>query len=423
MKKKVVLLIWLVGATVGTAAQNIVRYGDSRYFFSPYSPTEDTGFATCRGIGAPNTNAYMEYVADSNILVYGMAITPYMDWWWYSSLSHPDINPDMYAMLITKEGEHFNRVDSVKMDYNRANSTRYFEYEAVWDTTRHDFCNARLGDTTKIAPVYEFYFSVPRLIFDTFYIGLKFIETNDVGLDRVFCLYIPCRNQRFLNEGVTALVEGLYSDNWTWGGVFPIIVPPDTDSFECPQVENFRRTRYVDGRPLFDWEAQAGQRPFQVAFGPADQEPDSFMVANASASPWLLPDVGLDSTVLYAARCRGRCHHTCSIHDTMVWGEWSDTVQFRIGNGSPVGIGPCAVGVSFALSPNPVKEHVMVTLGEGVVSPCEVVLCDEQGRELQRRQMKGQELTLSTQGLPAGLYYVKLMTQKGSATQKLVVEP
>ena len=208
-----------------------------------------------------------------------------------------------------------------------------------------------------------------------------------------------------------------------WGGIFPIIVPPDTDSFECPRVRNFRVADYRDGRPMFNWDRVGGQQPFQIAFGPADEDPDSYRVAEAVSPPYLLPDFELDSTIEYAARCRGRCHHTCVIHDTIFWSEWGDTVHFFIGRGTNEGVVPVErEETAFTLTPNPAKERVTVTIGKGAEPPCTVVLRDEQGRELLRRRMEGRTLTLSTRGLAAGVYLVTLESPRGNSTQRLVVE-
>lgn len=76
----------------------------------------------------------------------------------------------------------------------------------------------------------------------------------------------------------------------------------------------------------------------------------------------------------------------------------------------------------FVLTPNPTREWVTVTLAQAAKRPCVVTLRDEQGRELLRQQMEGQTLTLTTQGLEAGLYFVTLESAQGTSTQKLVVE-
>ena len=88
----------------------------------------------------------------------------------------------------------------------------------------------------------------------------------------------------------------------------------------------------------------------------------------------------------------------------------------------------------FTLTPNPARDEVTVAMGENAVLPCEVVLRDEQGRELLRQRMEaypgssshpskeGTKVTLSTRGLAAGLYLVTLESPQGSSTQKLVVE-
>ena len=90
--------------------------------------------------------------------------------------------------------------------------------------------------------------------------------------------------------------------------------------------------------------------------------------------------------------------------------------------------------ILFTITPNPAKERVTVTIGQGAEPPCTVVLRDEQGRELLRRRMdsypgssshpsqKGTSLTLSTRELAAGVYLVTLESPRGNSTQRLVVE-
>ena len=47
---------------------------------------------------------------------------------------------------------------------------------------------------------------------------------------------------------------------WTmWGGIFPIIVPPDTDAVVGIPVLGFHRAEDYDGWPTFVWVRSAGQ--------------------------------------------------------------------------------------------------------------------------------------------------------------------
>ena len=466
MERKIFILALLALVLGSVRAQDTVRYGDSNYYFMPYDSLVQNA-SVGLGFGAPDLRGYMGNYVNEPLTVYGIAVvSPYKPKYFsgegclYGSLIPVDttsVSLDLYAMLILKEGDSYYHIDSARW-YSR-NPNKYFKYEQVpfyyWGSTINI-------DT--VVPIYEFYFSTPQVVVDTFGVGLCSTHANfdlqgnflsysygcqDGGMfqDTImarnclqlgwpsFCFYTNSEGQFVLEEwnhlvwhpGVSEpehvhyyqKIGGSY-----FGGIFPIIVPPDTDSFECPRVEIFRLTGYVDGHPKFGWDAQAGQGPFQIAYGPADQPVDSHRVAIAMRQPYVLPDGGLDSTVLYVARCRGRCHHTCPLHDTIFWSEWSDAVEFWTGSRRPgsEGIVSPDDAVAFTLSPNPARNEVTVTLGSTVTSPCVVVLRDGQGRELLRQRMEGGEVTLSTRGLPAGLYLTTLESPQGSSTQKLVVE-
>lgn len=373
----------------------------------------------------------MGYIVDEPTIIYGIAATasdnpPFIQYSNYGTVYHSRLGQcdfEAYAMLVQKEGDQYYHADSARWHNQLPN--RY----VVYPQHRTDFPD--IGDTT--VSTYEFYFPEPCVVRDTFGVGIWFtyLETIDsISNAVVFSMgTVGGRNikpQFIILEGFSVR-EDIYSHSYDTsrteaiGGFFPIIAPPDTDSFECPSVENFRLSGHNrEGMPTFDWDTQVGQSQFQVAYGPADGDPDSYTVLTATSRPYLLSAQDLDPTVVYAARCRGGCLHSCSLHDnTLFWSEWSDTVQFCT---SALDIVPVEGGLAFTLSPNPARESVTVTVGEGIALPCTVGLRDEAGHELLRQRMEGRETTLSTKGLPAGLYLVTLDTQKGSSTQKLVVE-
>ena len=466
MERKIFILALLALVLGSVRAQDTVRYGDSNYYFMPYDSLVQN-VSVGLGFGAPDLRGYMGNYVNEPLTVYGIAVvSPYKPryfsgegglWGSLIPVDTTSVSLDLYAMLILKEGDSYYHIDSARW-YSR-NPNKYFKYEQVpfyyWGSTINI-------DT--VVPIYEFYFSTPQVVVDTFGVGLYSTHANfdlqgnflsysygcqDGGMfqDTImarnclqlgwpsFCFYTNLEGQFLLEEwnhlvwhpGVSEPEHAHYYQKIGgsyFGGIFPIIVPPDTDSFECPRVENFRQTGYVDGHPKFGWDAQAGQGPFQIAYGPADQPVDSHRVASAMRQQYVLPDGGLDSTVLYVARCRGRCHHTCPLHDTIFWSEWSDAVEFWTGSRRPgsEGIVSPDDAVAFTLSPNPARDEVTVAVGEGMALPCTVVLRDEQGRELLRQRLEGREVTLSTRGLPAGVYLVTLESPQGSSTQKLVVE-
>ncbi len=463
MERKIFILALLALVLGSVRAQDTVRYGDSNYYFMPYDSIRSVHFNY--EFGAPLFAGYMGNYVNEPLTVYGIAVvSPFKPRFFIKNKEHfngslvdtSSVSLDLYAMLILKEGDTYYHIDSVKW-YSRS-PNKYFKYEQV-----PYYYGGAMSHIDTVVPVYEFYFSTPQVVVDTFGVGLygnhanfdrngNFLgysyECASINFsDTQLCLQLvwpltPCEtysegqfglfevNYNYIQSGHGAPPEirnvHYYQEIGTLfcGGIFPIIVPPDTDSFECPRVENFRQTGYVDGHPKFGWDAQAGQGPFQIAYGPADQPVDSHRVASAMRQPYVLPDGGLDSTVLYVARCRGRCHHTCPLHDTIFWSEWSDAVEFWTGSRRPgsEGIVSPDDAVAFTLSPNPARDEVTLTLGSAAASPCVVVLRDEQGRELLRQRMEGGEVTLSTRGLPAGLYLTTLESPQGSSTQKLVVE-
>ena len=60
-------------------------------------------------------------------------------------------------------------------------------------------------------------------------------------------------------------------------------------------------------------------------------ETDTLMTTDGSCTLFM----DFDTTVMYKVRCRGRSHHYCDIHNTEVWGDWSEEVLFHTGVGVP----------------------------------------------------------------------------------------
>ena len=82
---------------------------------------------------------------------------------------------------------------------------------------------------------------------------------------------------------------------------------------------------------------------------------------------------------------------------------------------------PEAAAMLFSLSPNPAQKEVTVTVDGVAGSGCWLTLNDEAGRELLRQRITDRTLTISIQGLAAGIYFVTIDTPQGSETQKLII--
>jgi hypothetical protein len=125
---------------------------------------------------------------------------------------------------------------------------------------------------------------------------------------------------------------------------------------------------------------------------------------------------GLYPDMWYWARVRALC-------DTDFWSDWTDTIQFLVPNQHPSGpdtttaINP--VEQYTYLMPNPAKEEVAVMSSFKVRS---VELYASDGKLLKEQEVNALGTCLSLEGLPAGVYFVRVRTSAGVTTKRLVVE-
>ena len=120
----------------------------------------------------------------------------------------------------------------------------------------------------------------------------------------------------------------------------------------------------------------------------------------------------------YWARVRVVC-------DTDFWSDWTDTVRFYVPN-QHTGGGPDDTTQAINLveqytylMPNPARDEVTVASSFRVKT---VELYAADGKLLQSKEVNAVGTTLSLEGLPAGIYFVRVRTSAGVTTKRLVVE-
>ena len=327
---------------------------------------------------------------------------------------------------------------------------RYIVFEArdcYWHDTTHYI------DTVK---AYEFYFDAPVVVTDTFLVGFHTFgidgqqhEWQSNNIDSTGYVYFA-EKQGACDYSYPRPVGYFVRDNRIgnpyqsgWGGMLPIIVEPpcNPDTLTCAAVSDLAVTPLDSLRVKLFWTARPDQQDFQISVGLQGTSPGLGRMFSISSSS-LVVTGNWDTTATYEAYIRARCEKHCDSSDVEVWSDWAGPVSFfGYQPQDPIGIAtPTDEAGLFALMPNPAKDKVTVTLGQAAALPCVVTLRDEQGRELLRQRMdtypgsrqtftgcslpsrEGRTLTLSTQGLAAGLYFVTLETPQGTSTQKLVVE-
>ena len=317
-------------------------------------------------------------------------------------------------------------VDSAQ--WHETGPERYFRYPL------HP-CDTTLPDSHHVSPVFEVYFNHPVTVFDTFAVGTGWGEDLYTPL---FNTLVTCPDTRDTlpgrlleinpNNNYIELTGGFYVQTCS---TFPILVPPDTDSYVCAGVDSVRVQGSGTGWVNVAWApGSEDQELFQIAYGVRGEDPFQYASVINQESPRVIFDDAIDTGVYYSVRVRGRCHHRCAVHDTLMWGPWSELVHFYVGNYEPgTGIAAPEEIPAFSLTPNPTTGEVTIEVkGErwkvrgGEMT---VTVCDASGREVRRQTLasatEDTRLRLDLRGLPAGAYFVTLTTLQGSHTEKLVM--
>ena len=101
--------------------------------------------------------------------------------------------------------------------------------------------------------------------------------------------------------------------------------------------------------------------------------------------------------------------------------DTSFTAIFGVDSSAFEGIESPEAAALFALTPNPARESVTVTL-DGADLPAEITVYDAAGHAVQSRRATTRRTRLSTRSLPAGQYFVTVATPQATATRKLVIK-
>ena len=197
---------------------------------------------------------------------------------------------------------------------------------------------------------------------------------------------------------------------------------PDTAPLVCQRVSGLRYEGLVNGWPKLAWESCAGQTRYEVQYAAVGG--DGWHRATITTATEYLLRAEIDPMTRYWVRVRAQCDHHCHIHDTVMTGEWSDTVEFCL---NPQGIGDidAVEGGMFSMAPNPARGTVTVKPAvAGGEYPAVLTVSDTKGREMMRYTLTdGSPLTVDVGGLPSGAYLVTLTTRsRRTGTQRLVVE-
>ena len=263
--------------------------------------------------------------------------------------------------------------------------------------------------------------------------------------------------------------------------IFALQDDPPAPAPPCPRVNVVRAAMQEDEvRLIWSWGTDSLHVGWEVAWGRAGTPPDSCATVECSSPQTVLE--GVDRGVRYVAYVRALCRHRGNVY----YSEWSDSVAVYIPNrytvvaeanyaerGSVEGGGEYEEGETAVLAarawrpynfqrwddgdsvnprrvvvtqdtaftalfvneegiatadslertvtlmPNPAKERVKVLSGCGLKG---VEVLDAQGRTVMSQNVEGHAAELDISQWAAGSYVVKIYTERGIVSKRLVVE-
>ena len=325
--RKTLTLVALLAYALSVAAQDTLDYSTSRYMVSRLCRTQ---WRTVPGYAYSFSYSFRGpiYSTDVPIQVYGVAVLtddPYPQARTVDGLN---------VKIAQREGGTWVIVDSAW--WRGEGIDKYF------CTTIHP-CDSTLPDTHHVFPVCEVYFSHPINIFDTFAVGIghyRPAEGAPWGVSGLIGSISPCDYGNYIEFvnlepdflGFLGCWQDTFAELNNDGAeplVFPILVPPDTDSYVCAGVDSVRVQGSGTGWVNVAWApGSEDQDLFEIAYGVRGEDPERYASVTNLESPRVIFDDAIDTGVYYSARVRARCHHRCVVHDTLVWGPWSDMVHF-----------------------------------------------------------------------------------------------
>lgn len=392
--------------------------------------------------------AGMRYSPASPVVVYGVAVTtivacislsdteyqnPYFTDSIRGTLLYKDSNGQYVTIASGRMRPYFKHAEN-----DIFKPSRYFYYGYGYNDI-----DTIVVKPSLYSPLVEFYFDGPIEIGDTFYVG---IAANDLGLVPIDYLcgdlgnHTPSIRENLLFLSDTGILAPRGYDNMlVWGGFFPIVRPYDElEDIRNDTVQNFRLENLRVGYPTFAWNTDAWGRDscseeedllYEVQYAPLGSDAwETVSTADSSVRVVAMFDTGR----YYQARIRAYRHHSCPMHDTMMWGMWGHGIQFYTGLTPPdtthggedttvvdsTGIGPMAGQFTY-LMPNPATDVAFIFSSFPMQS---VAVFDAAGHCVLQRRGDERTVKIDLAGFAKGTYHVVVQTAAGKMVKRLVVQ-
>ncbi len=416
----------MLAATLPSMAQDTVFCTfdrDDGIYYWPYldwqvcNPNAEDGFFRYYEI-RPGRSLLSGYKLDdtTRLVVYGVAVTA-PD----SAFSRIGKLPGTCAIVLK---------DSVSGGYFFADSVchyqavRYFRTEGY--LKGYLGCSDTVGEMTSLCA--EFYFDNPIEIRPntTFYtVWIPSFESPYTPL--YYGCYFFCLDSTLPYYSSEADIIIWYCSNGVFEALpyytatrlyqIPIVAPPAFDTVPHSPQASRPEVRYLDTvYAQLSWEPTEGSTAYQLMVTMPD---GSEMVRNCLSTTYYLYD--LEQGGHYTAKVRAQMHHRCYYHDTVFFGEWSDTVGFTVPTNEPVGIAPTGNSVGeVLLRPNPV--HSLLTVEHPSMEQAVIEVLNTSGLCVMKVSVRECETVLDVSTLPKGSYLLRLYSGGHMAARTFVVE-
>ena len=360
---------------------------------------------------------------DSALSIIGIAISAcvvdptYRFSSWYGATINDTTFDDWHEYLRLYKPTRDSLELLAEATYNAGDTTRMM---SVWSH------NAPCPEH-RVLPVFEAYFDKAVTVTDSFYVS----ATNYYSIfDYQTRSYsrLPAYPYTYYSHPAMQYQSRCYPqhfkdkhpdnpdpDNWTHHYcdfvflIFPIIDTTQPMPDTCQRTSGLRVEGQDSAGVLIAWERGRYNRSWQIAYGPADEDPEGYTALTVTAPRHYLRYLTPGGE--YAARVRAICY------DDPTYSEWSDTVRFTYRDHAE-GIAS-ATPEGFTLKPNPA--HSMVEIASA--APLRrIEAYDMQGHSVFSSEASGTTAAIDISAWPRGTYLVTIHTASGSKTQKLAVE-
>ena len=288
-------------------------------------------------------------------------------------------------------------------------------------------CNAinRIVRTHKVC---EYYFDRPVYVEDSFYVGAtcnsiffmppngernihpgynQFYTKGDYGCDSCPTL--------LHHKKIYGRQTGFYTHDNQWhdvdepayGMVFAIYrdsVPPP-----CAVPTGFRAERQQNSCLSVRWDADTTHLSWELSYGVLGSPRDSYTTIVCDSDHYTF--CGLHEYETYAVYMRAICNEEGSLHS-----DWSDINLLYLG--MPIAGIENVADDGILLQPNPADRQVTVS---APLPLHRVEVYDMAGRLVEAHQPNGTALQIDLKAYTSGTYLVKVTTNNGTTTKKLVV--